>query len=810
MRNRFLTFLSVVAIFILCTTDLFAADQSRGLWACNNIKGNGVFVSWRMRATDAPKSTTYKLYANGNLVSTLTDRTNVTLDKSYANATFSLEVLDASGNVIDSQEGVKCKGNFFHHIKLTRPANYRMPDGTEVDYHPNDGSAYDMDGDGEQELIFVWAPSNIGANATPTAPGILECYKLNGTRLWSIDFGPNVLVGCRFSFLCYDFDGDGKGEVIARTAQGCKDGSGNFLQKGAAQGANHYASSVTNGVITNGGKEWITCFDGVSGKELATIDYWPTFNIRSNWDDRSGRTDGADYGHRGNWLKSCVAFLDVNGKPTPCAVTNRGIYTYSYASAIHWDGNKLNVLWKHTSDVAGQGIYGEGAHSITCGDVDNDGFDEIIVGTAALDHDGKLLWRTGLKHGDATHLGEFDPSNEGMEYFTVMEETTVAYDAVMLDARTGRVITSKAQTGGDTGRGLILDCDDKHDGAEIIEISDANLMDCKGNPIAPWHVGTTTSSSINYRVYWDGDLLEEYHDRQHVDKWDSNGLSWGRLITIWQHGYGANTNNGTKYNPTLLCDLIGDWREEIVYWGVDDNSNYYLTIFHSTDESQYKLPWLRDDHTYDMAIAWQHCGYNQPPHLGYSPVEYYKKLSQALPAATLTKHGSGPSKQTVKQGEAIEEFSYTWENAETVTVSGLPNGVSANINIAEKCVHFSGTANDEPGEYKFTVTTVGNDENVSKSGSFTIEPAEEPTHAANKASELFCISPNPMSQRTTVRFAGKTNFSWSLHDMNGSVMQKGSGDSDSFVLKRKNLSAGMYLLIISAEGKSFEERLIVK
>ena len=176
-----------------------------------------------------------------------------------------------------------------------------------------------------------------------------------------------------------------------------------------------------------------------------------------------------------------------------------------------------------------------------------------------------------------------------------------------------------------------------------MEWGDANLMTCKGNIIAPWKQGTVTSSSINYAIYWDGDLLREYHDRSHVDKWNSKTLAWDRTCTLYNYGYGANSVNGTKYNPNLQCDLYGDWREEAVYWAQNGN-DYYLTIFTTTTETKYKLPWLRDDHTYDMAIAWQNCGYNQPPHLGYSPVEYYKKLQeeQASDIHTITSNESQP------------------------------------------------------------------------------------------------------------------------------------------------------------------------
>lgn len=650
MKQKLILALMATLMTLGATAD---TGKGRGLWACKTEKGNNIFVSWRMRATDQPLTTTYKLYADNQLIKTLTDCTNATLDATYANATFRVEVLDANGNIVDTQDGVRCDDNFFHHIKLDYPGDYTMKNGTVVTYTPNDCSAYDMDGDGEQEIIMKWEPSNAGSTCTATGPQIVDCYKLDGTRLWRLDFGPNVLAGCRFTFLCYDFDGDGKGELIGKTAQGSKDATGAYLHTGPAATADHTQSSINaSGVITNGGKEWLTVFNGTTGQELATIDYWPLFSIHSNWDDRSGKTDGAAYGHRGNWFKGCVAFLDVDGKPTPCAVTVRGIYTYSYAAAYHWDGQQLSVVWKHASNKKGEGIYAQGAHSVTVGDLDGDGFDEIMVGAAALDHDGKLLWSTGLGHGDATHLSEFDPDNEGKEIFIITEEETAKYDAAMIDAKTGKILLGKPQTGGDTARGLAIDCDGTYAGAEFMEWGDANLMTCKGEAIAPWHVGTTKSSSINYAIYWDGDLLREYHDRSHIDKWNSTTKSWDRTCTLYNYGYGANSINSTKYNPNLQCDLYGDWREEAVYWAQNGN-DYYLTIFTTTTDSQYKLPWLRDDHTYDLAIVWQNCGYNQPPHLDYSPVEYYKQLNEKETAIRTVKAEGTQIRYTDLQGRHI-------------------------------------------------------------------------------------------------------------------------------------------------------------
>jgi len=608
MNTRQLIFLSTLCM----AATALAVTPNRGLHVAPTAEGDALFVSWRMRAGDAQVRPTYQLFADGQQVASLTDSTNVLLPLSYKDATFSLSVVDGEGFDIDQQREVKADTALYHDIRLEAPKDIRE---LGAFYTPNDASACDMDGDGEEEIILKWDPSNAHDNAHrgQTSPVYLDCYKLSGERLWRICLGVNIRAGAHYTqFLCYDFDGDGRGELIVKTAPGTTDGTGAYLSKGIAQGADHgKAYYDKNGMVARG-PEWLTCFSGRDGRELMTTDYWPHFDIQSDWDHRPDNVDGADKANRGCRFKACVAVLPVQGEARPCAVMNRGYYTYSYFSAYTWDGRELSTVWHHASEKPGEGTFGEGAHSLSVGDVDQDGYDEILVGAACLDHDGTTLWRTGLGHGDALHLGDFDPANPGLEVYRVTEDRT-AYDACLMDARTGKVLSSLPIIGGDVGRGTILDCDPNYPGAEYLARSRKALFTCGGDSIAPWRSGAINNH--NFRIFWDGDLLEEYHDHRYVSKWDPTAQTWRMLTDMRQ--WGARSCNGSKDTPVLQTDLYGDWREEVIYY-VIDGGQFSLRIFTTSITTPHMLPWLRDDHVYDMSVVWQNCAYNQPPHLGYN------------------------------------------------------------------------------------------------------------------------------------------------------------------------------------------------
>ena len=691
-----------------------AAPQNRALWACQTPSGS-TFVSWRARKTD-DKNTSYILYRNGSLYGTYTDKTNVTIEGTsgtYATDTYRLEV--KQGESVDETQTMALaagavKPHSWLRIKLADEPTVTntgvmwnkegVDDGYQVRYTPNDMSCYDMDGDGQEELILKWEPSNAQDNGYSgyTANVYIDCYKVDWTKLaegtdntvattlmWRINLGQNIRAGAHYTmFLCYDFDGDGKGEMIVKTSLGTKDGLGNYVfQKRITERGldvtRDYTRTDDAGTAqkSNGhigvGEEWLTVFNGTTGAEMASTDFYPKFNVVNSWNEPAG---SANKYNKGTRFKACVAFLDG---VHPSAVYNRGYYSQSFFTAYNWNGTSLYEVWRHASTTPGEGLYGQGNHSLVVDDFDGDGYDEIGTGPAALDHDGTVLWTSGFGHGDAHHLGDFDPDNPGLEIYYVNEEYGESkMSTALFDARTGNILQGHKQFGMDTGRGLALDLSAAHRGAELFSKGDNDqagetyLMQyldgtgdwLGGNGSYAWMNGslangyTTTddmgqsvsndkTSFPNFRIYWDGDLWDEWFDSRHVDKLNDESSEFERIYTFDSPSHPARSINGTKENPNLQTDLFGDWREEVIFYDYEvtsteqktvssksindgaeftmdwDVRQYYLTVFTTTIPTEHRLPWLRDDHAYDMAIAWQNIGYNQPPHLSYSPVNVY-------------------------------------------------------------------------------------------------------------------------------------------------------------------------------------------
>lgn len=595
-----------------------ATPLKRGLMAVNlNSSGNsGNLVSWRYRESDDNR-VKFKLFRgtnattqnvkvnNGDYIYT---RTNFRDPSGTATAYYRLEVYDLDDNLIETEVSRKTWANQSMEIPTSTPTDTR---GLGATYTPNDAAFYDMDGDGEYEIVLKWDPSNskdAASNGT-TSDTYIDCYKLNGTQLWRINIGPNIRSGAHTTpFVVWDFDGDGYGELICKTAPGTVDGEGNYVIMGDDDPK---ASWLNERGKPDAGPEYVTVFDGLTGAELSTLSY------HTKYGDVSTSFWGDSNQNRSERYLACVAYLD--GK-TPSAVMCRGYYSGASLGAYDWDGKELKLHWLHRSSTSGKELWGEGAHFVLSGDVDDDGCDEIVYGAACLDNDGKnVLYRTGLGHGDALHLGDFDWDNDGLEVFMPHEKKPYGYE--LRDARTGRLLVHQTADG-DTGRGLAANFDSSNDGAELMASCTGALMDCKGQVIASsWAIGSS-GAGINNRIYWDGDPYDEFFDKSVLAHWNATGKHFDRIQVNGSNYTPGSLCNYTKNNPCVMGDMLGDWREEIVTYNSATNA---LIITATSFESAYRLPHLMDFRQYAELIANQNCGYNQPPHLPFDPARAFTK-----------------------------------------------------------------------------------------------------------------------------------------------------------------------------------------
>ena len=633
----------------------------RGLVALPANSGSGNFVSWRFLGTD-DTNTRFDLVRNGTTIATDLEVSNYKDDSGNSSSEYQV-VTKVNGEAVNTSDPVKAWGEVYKKLKLDRPAKGAQG-GT---YSPNDCSVGDVDGDGEFEIFVKWDPSNSqdNSNGGKTDNVYIDCYKLDGTKLWSIDLGVNIRAGAHYTqFQVYDFDGDGKAELMCKTAPGSKDGKGNYVNQVATdekiKAANNEKDHRTSAGRINSGHEYLTVFNGETGEAIHTIAYYPNRNAKAelseaagsfNWDDRSGKSDKGDYGNRGERYLAATAYLD-GPDHNPSGIFCRGYYTFAYIWAVDFDGQQLKTRWLHGSDsrttykwmipdednpqrltsktlkgnICTSGLkrytmYANGNHNMSIADVDGDGKDEIIWGSAALDDDGKMLYAVGFGHGDAIHLADLDPDRPGLELFDVHEEKgDYAWD--LHDAATGEIIFKGGPKGADNGRGLAADIVAGNRGYEFWSSygGPENASDRNQNPFSAQTGKQVISqkASMNFRIYWYGDMQDELFDGTTISHWDNNNNMY--TSTALGNYNASQSCNGTKATPNLLADLFGDWREEVILWSGNDNAT--LNIFTTNIPTPYRVPTLMHDHTYRMGICWQNTAYNQPPHLGYYLPDY--------------------------------------------------------------------------------------------------------------------------------------------------------------------------------------------
>lgn len=567
----------------------------RGVLAVQSA--DGVLVSWRLLGHE-PYGLSFNVYRDGRRLNRrpLSGATNYLDPGGTETSVYKVRPVLAGFELPNLGRDSARVWNEYHSVPLQRPAGGLTPAGEAYVYHANDASVGDLNGDGDYEIVLKWDPSNAKDNSQSGYTGnvFIDAYELDGTLLWRIDLGRNIRAGAHYTqFMVYDFDGDGRAEVAIKTADGTTDAKGQVVGDAAADYRN------TAGYVLDG-PEFLTMFDGASGKALETIPYVPPRGSVPAWGD--------GYGNRVDRFLGGVAYLDGR---RPSLIMSRGYYTRTVIGAWDWRDGHFTQRWVFDSDIAGSQYMGQGNHQLSVADVDADGKDEIIFGAMTINDDGTVLYATNLGHGDALHVGDLDPDHPGLEVFKVMENRASPYGLALWDAATGQILWGRF-TGIDTGRGLSADLDPRYAGEEMWSSGSGGLSSATGQLLT-----TAVPNSTNYAIWWDGDLSRELLDHNfdsvagagtgRIDKWDyENGVA----VPILQAA-GSYSNNYTKGTPALQADLLGDWREEVI-WRSQDSSE--LRIYATTDPTQHKLRTLMHDPVYRLSIAWQNVAYNQPPH----------------------------------------------------------------------------------------------------------------------------------------------------------------------------------------------------
>ncbi len=568
----------------------------------------GVYVGWRMLGWEYdaadPSTVSYEVSRDGVRIALVTDSTNYLDPEGTAGAIYTVRAI-VNGLVKASSPATPVWAQNYLRVPLQLPPGGTTEPpcsdaGTAYTYSANDGSVGDLDGDGAYELVLKWDPSNAKDNAQSGCTGnvYLDAYELDGTRLWRIDLGRNIRAGAHYTqFVVYDLDGDGKAELAVKTAPGARDGTGAYLRTGPAAEDDDAADHRNASGYVLSGPEYLTVFAGATGAELATALFdVPRGNVGS-WGDT--------YGNRVDRFLASVGFVSDAGDGSraasgrPSVLMARGYYTRATITAWNWRDGALTEIWRADSN-AGTAFAGQGAHTMAMADVDGDGAQEVVHGASVINSDGTARCQTGLGHGDALHVGVFVPGRDGLQVFMPHEEKTrPSWD--LHDASTCEVLQQGAVRNADTGRGVAGDVFAGNPGAELWANGSGGIVAAATGANAG-----AMPASTNFLVWWDADESRELEDGVSVTKYGG-----GVLLTCGA----CASNNGTKATPVLTADLLGDWREEVIWRESDDAA---LRIYTTTDVTSRRLYTLMHDPQYRAQVSSQQTGYNQPPHPSFA------------------------------------------------------------------------------------------------------------------------------------------------------------------------------------------------
>ena len=631
MTRKILFALAAILVFAGgVTAQRYTDVLGRGLVAMKT--DNGVFCSWRINA-DEWNGTQYNIYRGSTkLNSTPLNVSNFTDASGTLSSTYTVRPVK-NGVEGDASSPVTV---WEKNYTIITPQHAPEISAALV---PNDATVADVDGDGDLEIIMKY--DNTASSYSKGDNGIftvVECLEMDGSVKWWINFGPNIgdFQNNEINIIAYDWDLDGKAEVVFRAADGTviHQADGTTYTVGDASINYRSGDNFPDGQwFMHWGKEYLVYADGLTGKPYECIDY-PLKRVEdannpnnllsgSGYDTLVNNEWGDGYGHRSSKYFFAAPYLDGR---KPSLFLSRGIYTKHKMITYDIDpvSHKLVERWRW-NDLGGE-WFGQGYHNMGIADVDWDGRDEIVYGSIVIDDNGYGLSTVGLGHGDSQHCGDFDPYSHGQEIFACNEDNP---NNNFRDATTSKIYY-RTISGSDDGRANMGNFIDEYPGAEGVSSHDDALIGGASHKAIVGDRKANVSITQNFRVYWDGDLCDESFDYR-------NGKNSAGAIYKAREGQiavleGSLTNNDTKGTPCFQGDILGDWREEYIMRDGSNNIRIYSTNI-PTENRIYSL-WY--DHQYRNAMVWQMCGYNQTPHVSF----YLSNFEDiTVPPAPLTMTG---------------------------------------------------------------------------------------------------------------------------------------------------------------------------
>lgn len=606
MNKSYLLTLALASLSLTSVAQRFNTDRlDRGLVAVQTT--DGVYCSWRIQA-DEYYDTQYNLYRNGQKVNAEPlSVSNMLVAGGAASDVFSVSAVVRGAELATSAPVSVWSHDYLEIVPKHDPS-------LTSNYIPNDACCADVDGDGQVEILLKYDNQSEIEASYPKGGyngeySLFECLKLDGTVLWWVNCGPNMgdFQNNEQNIVAYDWDGDGRSEAIFRAADGTTIHMADGTTYVVGDASLNYRAATGGGTnwFMHSGAEFLLYVDGATGRPYQCLDYpLPRLEESENpnhllsgsaYDNLVNSAWGDGYGHRSSKFFFGAPYLDGEH---PSIFLGRGIYTQHkfVAFDVNPATHELVERWRWSNKNPGP-WFGQGYHNYSIADVDWDGRDEIIWGSMVIDDNGLGLSTTGLGHGDAHHVGDLNPYVHGQEgFFCNEDEPANNYR----DMTTSKIYYRMVDTS-DAGRAMAGNFTDDFPGSIGWGAHDSPI-----STVTNGHVDGMQTNGLtqNFRVYWDGDLLDECFDGAVVYKYGKGQI---------KRFDGAVTNNSTKATPCYQGDILGDWREEYIMRTIAGNIRIYTTII-PTAWRNYSL-WY--DHQYRNAMVWQMCGYNQPPHVSY-------------------------------------------------------------------------------------------------------------------------------------------------------------------------------------------------